>query len=340
MNRMGIVVLGVAIVAWGGKGGEIGEGDSGMAVRYVGDAGIESDPAVLFVEQFDEGSLAAVTRNWTEAKGVKEGILALSDDVPPGSPGRNSLCMTATKGKNTGGHLWKLLKPGVDQMYARFYVRFSKDHPYVHHFVKIGAWRDSPNWPQGEAGYRPDGAKRFQTGIEPGSGWGQYDPPGAWHFYTYWCQMQSWQGPSGTSFYGNGFAPAESEQVPRDRWQCVEFMVKANTSPDRSDGEQAFWIDGRLVGRWAPGTPTGRWVKDRFVAGEGGPFEGFRWRTDNELKINTFWLLYYMENVFKDADQFKTRSGIAYNPDSGSVWFDHVIVATRYIGPFHPKEDR
>ena len=66
---------------------------------------------------------------------------------------------------------------------------------------------DSPRWPQGEAGKRHDGARSFQTGIEPGSGFGSYDPPGAWNFYTYWQDMRSWQGPQGTSFYGNGFAP-------------------------------------------------------------------------------------------------------------------------------------
>ncbi|MEK7269738.1 MAG: hypothetical protein AAB215_02220 [Planctomycetota bacterium] len=305
----------------------------GISARYPGDEGIEKDPDVLFVSQFEEDSVAGAAKRWTEAKGANDGVLVLSGDVPPGSPGKKSLQMTATKGKNTGGHLWKLLKPGVDEMYARFYVKFSKDHPYVHHFVKIGAWKDSPNWPQGEAGHRHDGAKSFQTGIEPGSEWGKRDPPGAWFFYTYWQGMRSWQGPKGTSFYGNAFAPAAAEQVPRDQWQCVEFMVKANTAPEKSDGEQAFWIDGRLAGRWAPGTPTGKWVKDRFVEGPGAPFEGFCWRTDGALKINTFWLLYYMESVFKGDSQFKPRPGVAYNANVGTVWFDHVVLARKPIGP-------
>ncbi len=309
---------------------------AGLAARYPGDRGIAEDPAVLFAEDFEAGSLADITAHWTEAKNPAGEVFALSANVPPASGGQHSLRMTATKGRNDGGHLWKLFAQGVDRMHARFYVKFAKDHPYVHHFVKIGAWRDSPRWPQGEAGKRHDGAHSFQTGIEPGSGFGKYDPPGAWNFYTYWQGMRSWQGPQGTSFYGNGFAPEQPAQIPRDRWQCVEFMVQANTTPTATDGEQAFWIDGVLIGRWAPGTPRGAWKRDRFVAGEGEPFPGFAWRSDAEVKPNVFWLLYYMEQVFSAQEQYVNRTGAQANLEVSQVWFDHVVVATSYIGPIAP----
>ena len=328
-----VALAGPAAAPRGAEPAAIPEGDAGIAAKYPGDAGIAGDPAVLFVEDFEAADLKAVSARWTETKNPKGEVLALDADLPPGGPGKQSLRMTSAKGKNTGGHLWKLLAPGVDEMHARFYAKFSKDHPYVHHFVKIGAWKDSPNWPQGEAGHRHDGARSFQTGLEPGSGWGRNDPPGAWFLYTYWCGMKSWQGPEGKSFYGNAFAPEKPQQAPRERWQCLEFMVRANSAPEKSDGEQAFWVDGKLAGRWAPGTPAGKWVKDRFAAGPGQPFEGFRWRTTNDLKINTFWLLYYMDSVFKGDSQFKPRPGVPYNADGGSVWFDNVVLARSYIGP-------
>jgi hypothetical protein len=81
--------------------------------------------------------------------------------------------------------------------------------------------------------------------------------------------------------------------------------------------------------------PSGKWVKDHFDAGDGDPFQGFRWRTDDDVKVNVFWLLYYMENVFKGDGQFKPKSTIAYNPDAGTVWFDHVVIAKKYIGPLN-----
>ncbi len=317
------------------------QGQSGIAARYPGDIGIGKDGAVLFVEDFEEADLAGILARWTDVSNKDGKVLSLSDDVPEASLGKASLQMTATKGHDTGGYLWKLLKPGVDRMYARFYVKFAEDHPYVHHLVKIGAWRDSPPWPQGEAGHRHDGARSFQTGVETGSNWGRSQPPGNWFLYTYWQGMRSWQGPKGTSFYGNAFAPAEPEPAPRGKWQCVEFMVKANTSPETHDGEQAFWIDGRLVGRWAPGTPVGRWVKDRFLVGDGEPFEGFQWRTADEVKINTFWLLYYMASVFKDTNQMTPKVDVGpYNRDVGRIWFDHVVLATEYIGPITPDAAR
>jgi hypothetical protein len=307
-----------------------------ISTLHPGDRDISKHPAVLFAEDFEAPTLTEISKHWTEVKNPAEEVFALTNDVPIGSLGRQSLRMTATRGRNDGGHLWKLFDRGVDTMHARFYVKFAKDHPYVHHFVKIGAWRDSPRWPQGEAGKLHDGARSFQTGIEPGSGFGQYDPPGAWNFYTYWQGMRSWQGPNGTSFYGNGFAPSKPAQIPRNLWQCVEFMVKANSTPTASDGEQAFWIDGVLIGRWAMGTPNGTWKRDRFIAGAGDPFPGFQWRSDVKVQMNVFWLLYYMEQVFSGQEQYINRTGAQMNNDVAQVWFDHVVVATQYIGPLVP----
>ena len=337
----GVVVL-LAVSAGVGAAGPaaLPEGHDGVAAKYPGDIGIEGDGAVLFVEDFEEGDLAGVLARWTAVSNKDGKVLSLSEDVPEASGGRASLRMTATKGHDTGGHLWKLLGSGVDRMYARFYVKFAEDHPYVHHLVKIGAWRDSPPWPQGEAGHRHDGARSFQTGIEVDSGWGRKKPPGEWFLYTYWHEMKSWQGEKGTSFYGNSFAPAKAQSAPRGVWQCVELMVKANSTPEAHDGEQAFWIDGRLVGRWAPGTPTGTWARDNFRAGEGEPFEGFQWRTTDEVKINTFWLLYYMTSVFQGKNQMTPKVEVEpYQTDVCRVWFDHVVLATDYIGPIAPERE-
>lgn len=116
--------------------------------------------------------------------------------------------------------------------------------------------------------------------------------------------MKSWQGPGGTSFYGNNFEPKESIVIPRDKWICVEISVKMNKAPEESDGEQTFWIDGKLGGHFAPGSVIGYWMRDKFRIDEtdkrAKPFEGFRWREDMRLNVNKFWLLHYVsENGFK-----------------------------------------
>jgi hypothetical protein len=51
----------------------------GLAAKYVGDAGIERDPNVIFVENFDEPSLDAMKRRWDNVSSAD--IMSLSDDT-------------------------------------------------------------------------------------------------------------------------------------------------------------------------------------------------------------------------------------------------------------------
>jgi hypothetical protein len=311
---------------------------SGIAAKYPGDKGIEQDKSVIFHEDFEQGTISDLASRWTEISNKDRRILDFVTDSVPGSTGTRSLRMTATKGHDTGGHLWKLLDPGYDQLYARFYVKFAKDAPYVHHFVHMGGQMNSPPYPLGGAGSRPSGNASFSTGIDLANR-EQAAPPGAWLLYTYWCEMRSYETPEGkgTIYYGNAFEPTKLQQAPRDRWQCVEFMIKTNSAPDKSDGEEVFWINGRLIARFAPGTPSGTWLRDKFhVTGTFNtnpqPFEGFRWRTTNALKINWFWLLYYLASVFEN-DIKPADPTIPYNSQKGEVLFDDIVLSTEYIGP-------
>lgn len=314
---------------------------AGIAARYPGDEGIEEDSAVVFRETFEEGTIWGLGERWTNISNKDSRVLGFVSDSVPGSSGKRCLRMTATKGQNTGGHLWKLLEPGYDELYARFYVKFAPDAPYVHHFVHMGAQLNSPPYPMGGAGSRPNGAISFSTGMDLGNRQ-EADPPGAWFFYSYWCEMHSWQTPEGESdgrpnpFYGNPFGPVEPLQAKRGEWQCVEFMIKCN-DPEQRNGEQAYWIDGKLVERYGPGTIEGTWFRDMFRRSgvfntDPKPFEGFRWRTSEYLKINTFWLLYYLASIF-EQDIRPEDPEILYNSEVGQVLFDDIVLATEYIGP-------
>ncbi|MEA2064382.1 MAG: hypothetical protein U9P14_11830, partial [Gemmatimonadota bacterium] len=183
-----LVALGLAGAVAGDKepaevNASIPMGNQGLAARYPGDEGIENDSAVVFRETFEEGLVDDLGDRWTSISNKDGQVLVLmSDSSSPATFGKRSLRMTATKGYDTGGHLWKLLEPGYDQLYARFYVKFAEDHPYVHHFVHMGARINSPPYPMGGAGIRPNGNVNFSTGIELGSR-SESDPPGAWFFY-------------------------------------------------------------------------------------------------------------------------------------------------------------
>src|SRR6185437_2710481 len=85
---------------------------AGIAARYPGDVGIESDSSVLFVERFDESSLANLFTRWSDV--LNGTAMSFSNDVPAGSPLAASLAIPwIGGGVSTGGHLYRQLTPSV-----------------------------------------------------------------------------------------------------------------------------------------------------------------------------------------------------------------------------------
>ena len=146
-------------------------------------------------------------------------------------------------------------------------------------------------------------------------------------FYTYWHDMkQSTDG----GFWGNGLWPESRPGPPRGQWQCIEIMVKCN-EVGKSDGELALWLDGKLTTHIGPGTKTSKWTGEGFQVTKDGEstFEGFRWRTVPELAVSYFMLSHYVtENAYR-------QSNVANPPKANRVWFDDIVIATKYIGPIH-----
>lgn len=297
----------------------------GLSAKYPGDRGIAKDPSVLFAEDFEGGSLPEIKKRWSEASDKGGKALSLSIDTPKASAGKRSLQMAATLGENTGGHLYKRLPREVDRVFTRFYVKFPEEADYIHHFVHLGGYNPATNYPQGGAGERPRGDERVTVGIEPYGGHGKHPPPGFWTFYAYWHEMKR----SGDGkYWGNGMSLETPPVVPRNRWQCVEVMMKLN-APGQRDGELALWLDGQSVMQIAKGIRRGPWTGMGFqVLKTGGePFEGFDFRTTEDLKINFFWLLHYVtENAARQSRQDPPKRPVR-------VWFDDIVVGTKYIGP-------
>lgn len=311
-----------------------GGAPAGIAASYPGDVGIARDRNVVLVEDFDARSVDVVAARW-ESVHHKE-IMALSRDVPEESGDGRSLLMTHVGGEGNGAHLYRRLPEAMDKMHVRFYVKFDRDCWPIHHFFHVGGYNPATAWPQGGAGVRPQGDKRFTVGIEPhGRSW-------TWDYYAYWSEMGG--SPPRGQTWGNSFLGKPTNKVVRDRWICMELMMKMNDVGD-TNGEMALWIDGRQVSRLGKGFPKGKWIFDKFLPGEGGggqrwndkrggpvqidfpeggrPFEGFRWREDEALKLNFVWVLLY---ITKAAQGHESK-----------VWFDNIIVAKDYIGPMSPK---
>jgi hypothetical protein len=293
-----------------------------LAQRYPQDVGIDADPNVVFVEDFEAPLLDDIKTHWESV--TNERMMSLSSDVPPASAGAQSLLMTHVGGRSTGGHLYRRLLPGYDKLYVRFCVKFDPNCFPIHHFVHVGGYNPPTSWPQGGAGDRPHGDDRFTTGVEPyGDAW-------RWDFYSYWMDMRS--SPDERS-WGHDFINDPALKVERGRWICVELMMKMNDPTTASNGEQALWIDGQpwtkdgqRVSHVGPGFPRGKWVWDSFLPDPNGePFEGFRWRRTETLDLNFLWLLLYITD--------------APSGHISKVWFDHIVVARQYIGPIHRRVD-
>ena len=329
--RTVLVVLGL-LGLWGG--GWAAEPESklpegpGLAAKYPLDEGIGKDPNVLFAENFETGDLADLAKRWANVSNKNGEVLAFSDDVAVA--GKRSIQMSATLGKNTGGHLYTTLPRAVDTAFARFHVKFPKEADYIHHFVHFGGYNPATKWAQGGAGERPRGDERMTVGIEPHGGAGRLGPPGAWNFYAYWQEMKI---SADGKFWGNAVSPVKPLLVPRDSWQCVEIMFKCNSAPNQSDGELALWLDGKLAMHVYKGVQRAKWsgMGFKLVEQGGEPFEGLRWRKTDRLKVNFFWLLHYVtDNAAKQNKAEPPTRPVR-------VWFDDIVVATEYIGPVQRK---
>jgi len=294
---------------------------SGIAGLYPGDIGIEDDPRVVFVEQFEENTLDDLFANWDDIRNPQN--MSFSNDVPSGSGGQQSWKVHHVGQIDTGGHLYRRLLPGYDKLYMRTYIKFASDCGPIHHFYQGGGYNPATRWPQGGAGERPNGDERFTVEISP---YGNYDP-WHWDFYTYWMEMHICPD---DHYWGNDFINDLTFSADKEKWVCLEFMVEMNDPVSESNGELALWVDGELrykdgqcISWLGEGFPNGGWIWDSFIPDPAGdPFDGFRWRFDENLKINFIWLLVYITQ--------------AEEGQISDVWYDHTVVATDYIGPINP----
>ncbi len=228
----------------------------GIAAGYPGDAGIEANSNVLFVERFEETSTAPIFARWESVSNPAN--ITLDTDVPAGSPGTRSVRMVKGAGDN-GASLYRRLTPGEnDRVYMRYYIKYSSGG-YHHAGGQLGGYNPSSPWPQGTAGIVPTGADHFTIGLEPVSG-----PNYRFEFYVYWKDM--------SGIWGNYFINDPSLLVPLNQWACCEIMVKLNNPVSAANGELAVWINGQ---------PR-------------GPYTGLQWRTTTALNLNWIWLLHYV----------------------------------------------
>jgi hypothetical protein len=316
---------------WGvdaqGPVAEAGEAGSGLAAIYPCDQGIAGDPAVVWAENFEEGSVSSVTSRYDSANNPPG--MALVGDVPAKSCGKASMKLTSGVNANATD-LYKRLS-GKDELFVRYYAKYEAGTQWHHTGVWFGGYNPATPYPNPMAGLKPNGDDRFSVSIEPIYGIGNANP--RLDTYNYWMQMHSWMDmPSGnTAYYGNSIVHKAAFIVDDGQWMCLEVHLKLNTDPASSMGaELDVWKNDILVARFDAQAPIGCWIKDKFCpTGVDGtectdypnlcatPYVPLdqQWRSTTALQLNYFWPQNY----------------ITQGPD-GSVQYDDMVVATSRVG--------
>jgi hypothetical protein len=299
-------------------------GGPGLASNYPGDVGIGKDPAVVWDENFEEGSVSLVTARYDNFKNPS-GMVLLSD-IPPKSGGSTSMQWTAGVNANATDLFKKL--PNHDELYTRWYAKYQAGIQWHHTGVWFGGYDPPSTYPNPQAGLKPNGDDRFSVSIEPVFGIGTASP--RLDFYNYWMQMHSWMdAPSGTTaYYGNALVHQNAFTVDQAEWMCIEVHVKLNTDVTSAAGAVLeVWKDDALVQHFDASGPLGYWIKDKFCpTGADGPE-----CTDYPSPANTTLNLQFRNTSSLQLNAFWPQNYITSGPD-GNVQFDDMVVATERIG--------
>jgi hypothetical protein len=301
---------------------------TGIAASYRCDLGIENDPAVLFKEDFEEASILALLDRYSDHNG-EDSSMALVGDIPVTGCGKTAGRFTASPSADTSSVFRQLA--GIDEIYLRAYVKYQAGVNWHHTGISIKGYNPPSPWPLGLAGLKPNGDDDFSLALEPVYGVGSKNP--RFDVYAYWMRMHSWMDqPEGDqAYYGNSLVHQRGFTADDDTWICVEVHLKLNSDLGSSAGTMLeLWKNDVPIAHFDDQTPLGCWIKDKFCPVSAGAAEcadypslcqepyvpaELQWRSTGALQITGIGFGNYITEG-----------------TSGSVEYDHVVVATTHIG--------
>jgi hypothetical protein len=163
-------------------------------------------------------------QNW----GLKENCTAANGVLRIRFPkGSASPTVTRKDGAPTGGAQWYARPlPPQDELYLRYYVRFTQ--PFD--FVKGGKLPGLFGGTEASGGKKPDGTNRFSTRF-------MWRTQGAGELYAYLFGQDD---PYGVSLDRGKW------KFQVGKWHCLEQHVRLNT-PGKEDGVISVWFDSAKV---------------------------------------------------------------------------------------------
>lgn len=280
----------------------------GIASKYPGDKGIESEPDVIFADDFESHTQPSdLEKKWDAVYQMQE--IRIATEPENIYAGQKALEFTVPQQNNElSNAVDKVLSQELDVLYLRYYSKFQPPYDVVgssHNGSMISAHYFING--QATPGIPADGTNKFLVNLENWRGEAATPSPGHLNLYVYHPEQRSQWGdhffPTGvvlpnSSMPGDFGADFESRPdilTELDRWYCYEYMLRANTVGQR-DGRVTVWVDGKVA----------------------ADFGNLRFRDIESLKIDRFGLQFH----------------IGSNPNGETKkWYDNVVAAKSYIGP-------
>jgi hypothetical protein len=302
-----------------------------LAAKYPGDVGIGRNASVVWYEDFEEGSVAAIVSRYDNY--VNSPGMTLVTDRPASSSGTHAMDFNAG-GSNPATHIYKSFGSGYAELYFRYYAKYVGTGPWHHTGLWVGGYNPTLLYPYPRAGQKPTGDDLFSIGLEPIPSFTNVPMD----FYTYWMGMHSWKpAPTGAvgDYYGNTLLHDAEFRMQSNAWICYEIHLKVNPDPTNGTGAVLeVWQNDSLIRRFDDTGPMGYWVRDKFCPADADGVEctAYRpanpsqvlldqqWRITNALQINYFW-----------PQNYNTET-----PNSDLI-LDDMVVATQRVGCTVPK---
>ncbi len=283
-------------------------GGAGISAKYPGDVGIESDPSVIFADDFESYATASdLWQRWDNM--FQEAQTRIATEPDNAHAGKQAIEFTLPQQTTElSNAVQKVLTNELDALYLRFHSKFDTSFDVVgsshngggisaHYFVNG----------QATPGVPADGTNKFLVEFECWRGEATTASPGQLNVYIYHPEQRSQWGdhffPTGVVLpnsslpfdFGPEFVSRPDVTPELGRWYAYEVYLKANT-PGLRDGRVTLWLDGQLI----------------------GDFPNLTLRDIDTLKIDRF-------NLSLHAGS--NAAGVTHK------WYDNVVAATSYIGP-------
>lgn len=285
----------------------------GLASQYIGDVGVQSDPQVIFSDNFENWNCESCPpeNTWDVHLNTSGRARIVPSSIIPSNGGDSALEVScwSDPGDQTAGLTLKLgnyvdvdeeLGDGYEDIYLRYYIKFDHDYKILNnHGINLGG-RDlshpNPSWVGMANVRRIEEAGYFFSGLQPAGLKG--DQSIELDIYSYHIDKPG--------RFGEVFRQQRSVKMEVGKWYCIERHLRLNSvdldsNVVKSDGLEEVWVDGLLVTR----------------------IEGIRYRITPKLRITYLGLETYYHGL---PSEYSEENPI-------KVYFDNVVIAKSYIGP-------